>query len=174
MGSRVSGREQLLTDYVAARWTGLVRLAFLLTGDPTRAEDLVQTALVKVCARIGHVRDPQALDAYVRRTLVNASINASRRRWRGELPTGDPPGAVGADDYQRSDDRDQLITALRTLTPRQQAAVVLRFYEDLSERDAAAALGCAPGTVKSLTSRGLSALREQLGTRYSDEGQGRG
>ena len=146
---------------------GAVRLAYLLTGDRTLAEDLVQDAFVRLAGRLVHLRDPGAFDAYLRRTVVNLSNSHFRRkrlersylaRSRGEAQ----PAAI--DPGERAiEDRDQLWGALRRLSGRQRAAIVLRFYEDLSERRVAELLNCRPGTVKSLVSRGLETLREEIG-----------
>ena len=140
----------------------LLRTAFLLTGDPHLAEDLLQTALVKTWSRWRTLRDSGRADVYVRRVMATTCTAWWRRRWRAEVPTGAPPDLPTADAYGGADDRVELGRALARLTPRQRAAVVLRFYEDLPESDVAAALGCSVGTVKSQASRGLRKLQEVL------------
>jgi RNA polymerase sigma-70 factor (sigma-E family) len=143
------------------------RLAYLLTGDRALAEDLVQDAFVKLAGRLVHLRDPGAFDAYLRTTVVNLSRSYFRRRRvernylertrrdigskRAELPDGSV------------EDREVLWSALARLSPRQRAAIVLRFYEDLPEAEVGQILKCAPGTVKSLVSRGLEKLRNEMG-----------
>lgn len=160
--------------YVAARQRALLRTAFLLTGDHHAAEDLVQTALARTYLAWSGIRDKAALDGYVRRVLVNEHTSWWRRAWRRvehttdklpERPTQDPTGAV--------DERDEVWDLVQTLPPRQRAAVVLRFYEDLSEAETAAALNCSVGTVKSQTSRALRTLRTRIaGARLAGEPAG--
>jgi RNA polymerase sigma-70 factor (sigma-E family) len=146
-------------DYVLARRRSLLRTAWLLTGDWQTAEDLVQTALMRCYPKWSRI-EPGAADAYVRRTMVNLHASAWRRRWRGEVPTRQlPEHAALTDEYAATDERQTLLVALATLTPRQRAAVVLRYFEDLSEADTASALECSVGTVKSQTSKALAALR---------------
>jgi RNA polymerase sigma-70 factor (sigma-E family) len=144
-----------------------VRLAYLLTGDTALAEDLVQDAFVRLAGRLVHLRDPGAFDAYLRRTIVNLTNSHFRRRRveraylrraGGEL--GVHAAASGTEGTV--EERDEVWTALRRVSPRQRAALVLRFYEDLSERQVAEVLGCRPGTVKSLVSRGLETLRNEI------------
>jgi RNA polymerase sigma-70 factor (sigma-E family) len=144
-----------------------VRLAYLLTGDQALAEDLVQDAFVKLAGRLVHLRDPGAFDAYLRTTVVNLSRSHFRRkrveRAYMERARRDV-GLIRAPAPDRSvDDREDLWRALAGLTQRQRAAIVLRFYEDLSEAEAATILDCAPGTVKSLVARGLEKLRSEMG-----------
>ena len=143
-----------------------VRLAYLLTGDRTLAEDLVQDAFVRLAGRLVHLRDPAAFEAYLRRTVVNLSRSYFRRRKverayleraRGAIAT---PSAVGSE--RAIEERDELWTALGRLSQRQRAAIVLRFYEDLSERRVAELLNCRPGTVKSLVSQGLETMRNEI------------
>ena len=137
-----------------------VRLAYLLTGDRALAEDLVQDAFVKLAGRLVHLRDPGAFDAYLRRTVVNLA-NSSFRRKRVEREylrrSAAEPAAIG--DAPDTDRRDELWTDLQRLPARQRAAIVLRIYEDLPEARVAEILGCRPGTVRSLVSRGLAQLR---------------
>jgi len=140
-----------------------VRLAYLLTGNRDVAEDLVQDAFVRLAGRLVHLRDPGAFDAYLRKTVVNLANSYFRRRRvernyeqraRG-MVAAVPPG-------QPTEERAALAAALRALPQRQRAALVLRFYEDLSEAQTADVIGCRPGTVKSLVSRGLETLRKQM------------
>ena len=134
--------------------------ARLLTGDDSRAEDLLQTALARTYLHWDRIRaeDPTA---YVRRVLYTAHVDWWRRRWRHEYPTGELPdvAAAAGDLADRAAERDRLRGALARLTPRERAVVVLRFYEDLGERETAAVLGMAVGTVKSTCSRALAKLR---------------
>lgn len=159
-GTCVSTQEDF-DAFVAARSTSLLRTAYLLTGEPALAEDLLQTALAKAWPAWGRIEG--APQAYVRRVLVNTYATWWRRRWNGEVSTGALPeqqhghGAHVA--TGQVDDRADLWDALGRLPKRQRAAVVLRFYEDLSEAETAAILQCSIGTVKSQTSRALAKLR---------------
>lgn len=160
-------------DYVAARSPALMRAAWLLTGNEASAEDLVQTALVRIWSRWAKLERQGSLDAYVRRVLVTTYINGWRRRWRGEVPTevlpDGPPS--GADAQAAVEQRLLVRKALAELPPRQRAVVVLRYFEDLTEAQAAQALGCSVGTVKSQTARALARLRQHpwlAGTENSD------
>jgi RNA polymerase sigma-70 factor (sigma-E family) len=140
-----------------------IRLAFLLTGDRTLAEDLVQEAFAKLVGRLRHLRDPGAFGAYLRRTIVNLATSHFRHRQveRAYLQRlARAPAAVGTDPNEGLD--EAMHEALLSLPQRQCAAIVLRFYEDLSDVQAAEILRCSPGTVRSLVSRGMKTLRSQL------------
>jgi RNA polymerase sigma-70 factor (sigma-E family) len=142
-----------------------VRLAYLLTGDRALAEDLAQDAFVRLAGRFVHLRDPGAFDAYLRTTIVNLSHSHFRRKKveRAYLDrVRSAPAPVGTDTTGRYEERQELWDALGRLSRRQRAAIVLRFYEDLPETEVAQVLGCAPGTVKSLVSRGLERLRTEI------------
>jgi RNA polymerase sigma-70 factor (sigma-E family) len=147
--------EQAFAAYVVARRRALLRSAWLLTGDWHLAEDLVQTALAKAYLAWRRMDAP---DAYVRRVLMTTYVTWWRRRWNGEQPTADLPDTAVAhgDDY---DVRHQVYDVLRTLPRRQRAVVVLRYFEDLTEAETAAALGCSVGTVKSQNARAMARLR---------------
>ena len=148
-----------------------VRLAYLLTGDHALAEDLVQDAFVRLAGRLVHLRDPGAFQAYLRRTVVNLSHSHFRRRRveRAYLERERSSAWLAPQWPDRPlEDREDLWRALGRLSGRQRAALVLRFYEDLTERQTAKALGCAIGTVKSLVFRGLQALREEIGDEERD------
>src|SRR2546423_3347521 len=143
-----------------------VRLAYLLTGDQALAEDLVQDAFVRLAGRLAHLRDPGAFHAYLRRTVVNLSNSYFRRRKveRAYVERAKSAAAPRADQGSGPavEDREDLWRALTHLSARQRAAIVLRFYEDLPERQVAELLRCRPGTVKSLLSRGLETLRQEV------------
>lgn len=154
-------REVELREFVSARGAALSRAAYLLTGDHQAAEDLVQetyVVLVRRWQRSGTV-DPEA---YVRRILYSRFVDGWRRRRLRELPWASPPDAPGADEADTAIDRLTLKDALARLTPKQRAVLVLRFYEDLTEVQAAAALGVSPNTVKSQTRVALQRVRELL------------
>ena len=142
--------------FVAARSQALLLTAYLLTGDRGRAEDLLQTALVKSWLAWGRIDGPP--EPYVRRVLVTTYTTWWRRRWRGEHPTAHlPERPVAA--VEPVEERDALWRALRDLPRQQRAVVVLRYYEDLTEAETAAALGISKGSVKSHAARALAALR---------------
>jgi RNA polymerase sigma-70 factor (sigma-E family) len=156
-------READFTAYVQARQRALARFAYLLTGDTHSAEDLVQSSLAKVFRKWDHIRTVEAPDAYVRRVMVNEHTSWWRRQWRHREVSGsdiisvmDPPAAAdkGLD--------TELWNHVQSLAPQQRAAVVLRYYEDLSEAQTAQILGVSVGTVKSHTSRAISALRHKM------------
>ena len=139
-----------------------MRLGYLLTGDRTLAEDLVQDAFVRVLGRFHDLRNRDAFWWYLRRTIVNLSTSYFRRRGveRAWFARQRPDDAAKAPHDLA--ERDRLRTALLKLRPEQRAAILLRFYEDLSEADTAEALGMPLGTVKSTVSRGLERLRHEL------------
>ncbi len=153
--------DEEFTEFVHAVWPGLYRTAYLMLGEHQLAEDLVQTALAKTFASWRKVREPAAAPGYARVVLANTAASWFRRRsWRNEHPTEVLP--EGAAEHDPTD-RPAVVDALRTLPPRQRAVVVLRYYDDLSVREVAQALGISEGTVKSQTSGALARLRMQLG-----------
>jgi RNA polymerase sigma factor (sigma-70 family) len=151
-------RAQYLHEYA-----GSLRLAFLLTGNAAAAEDLVQEAFVRIFSRPRRLQDPRAFPAYVRRTITNLAFSkgrsAARERLRNERVAGGMPSVVEVDLDASS---RELLGALDVLPDRQRAAVVMRFWLDLGEREMSQILRCRPGTVKSLLSRALVTLREEL------------
>ncbi len=138
-------------------------LAYLLTGDRALAEDLTQEAFVRVVGRFAHLRDPEAFPAYLRKTVLNL-VRSHLRRQRLERSylrrESQQPREEGVE-YDL-DIREDLWQALQCLPERQRFAIVLHFYEDLSEEEAAEVLRCRPGTYRSLVSRGVKALREEV------------
>jgi RNA polymerase sigma-70 factor (sigma-E family) len=144
-------------EFVATRSRALLRTAYLLTGDHSLAEDLLQTALAKCWFSWGRIDGPP--EPYVRRALATTYATWWRRRWRGERPTVELPDRGDPAGTSPIDDRDALWRALGALPRRQRAVVVLRYYEDLSEAETAAALGISTGTVKSQAAKALAALR---------------
>jgi RNA polymerase sigma-70 factor (sigma-E family) len=145
-------------EFVVGRSPALLRTAILLTGDRHDAEDLVQTALLRVARHWSRaLANP---DGYTRQVLVNLAYDDARRRKRRPETLGSPPERAAMDDY--GDDRDDLLRVLRELPERQRATVVLRFWEDLSVAETAQLLGCTEGTVKSTTSNALAHLRDAL------------
>jgi RNA polymerase sigma-70 factor (sigma-E family) len=141
------------------------RVAYLLTGDRELAEDLAQEAFVRASSRLAWLRKPESFEFYLRRTLINLSrghwrkVRSERQYLESERSKGSDVVTEGTD----VEERDVLWRALQTLPYRQRVALILRFYEDMSEQDTAHVMGCPVGTVKSLVSRGLKTLRETLG-----------
>ncbi|HEX3781068.1 MAG TPA: SigE family RNA polymerase sigma factor [Pseudonocardiaceae bacterium] len=162
--------EQEFREYFAARREAVRRSAYLLCGDWHRADDFAQTAFVALHRRWHKIADRGALDAYVRRCVVRAVIDESRRPWRRERFTDDVPDV--ADSAPELGDsvatRATLLAALRKVPPRQRAVLMLRFLEGLDVSGVAVTLGCSEGTVKSQTARGLATLRAELGDALDD------
>ena len=139
-----------------------IRLAFLLTGDRALAEDLVQEAFARLVGRLRHLRDPDAFGAYLRRTIVNLSTSHFRRR-RVERAYLARSAIVPEAETNPNQELDATMhEALLRLPERQRGAIVLRFYEDLSDVQTAEVLRCSPGTVRSLVSRSMKTLRTEL------------
>jgi RNA polymerase sigma-70 factor (sigma-E family) len=154
----VDSSQAGFTAFVGARSAALGRTAFLLTGDRQLAEDLLQEALIRVAGRWPKVVAGGDPEPYVRRVLYTCAVDGWRRTRPVEL-LGDVPDAPGGDDAESATRRLILRDALTRLTPHQRAVLVLRFYEDLTEVQAAAALGCSVSTVKSQTRHALGRLR---------------
>lgn len=153
-------------EFVRARSSSLMRTAFFLIGDRVEAEDLLQSALLRMSLRWHKARENP--DAYVRQVLVNLARDRQRRFWRrpvemltDEVPTDRHPQA---DLSGRIAEQDLVIRALRSLPRRQREVIVLRYLEDLSLEETCGLLGCSQGTVKSQASKGLAKLREALGS----------
>jgi RNA polymerase sigma-70 factor (sigma-E family) len=146
--------------FVMSRSPGLVRAAWLLTGDMGTAEDLVQTSLAKMWSRWPQVVRQDTSEAYVRRVMMSTFLTWNRRRWHAELAVGDVPDtAVAGDAFHEVELRWAVAGALHTLPPRQRAVVVLRYFEDLSEVEVARALSCSVGTIKSQNAKAMKHLR---------------
>jgi RNA polymerase sigma-70 factor (sigma-E family) len=172
----VHGEERSLTtrgtddfdDWVAARGPGLLRLAYVLTGNRADAEDAVQDALSRALPRWEHIRSVGDPDAYVRRMVVNAHTSWWRRFRKRETPVAEaflpvPDAGTGADE------RDRVWRACLALPEAQRVAVVLRYYEQLEYSEIAALTGVAEGSVRARVSRGIAALRITLGEKDRDD-----
>jgi RNA polymerase sigma-70 factor (sigma-E family) len=146
-------------DYVTARGRALLRTAYLLTGNLADAEDLLQAALAKTYLAWDRIEDRGALDGYVRRAMVNTHISWWRRRRVQEFPTDELPDQIIDDHAGDSDLQETLRAAIDRLPHRMRTAVVLRFYEDMTEAEVAEKLGVSLGTVKSTVSRAVAKLR---------------
>jgi RNA polymerase sigma-70 factor (sigma-E family) len=155
--------EAHFREFVTARFDGLRSLAYLTCGDWHTAEDAVAASLAKLYVRWNKVDTPLA---YVRRAIVHALVDESRRPWRRrERSAGYAlPELSGPDHADQVDERIRIRAALSRMAPGQRAVLVLRYYEGLSVEETAEVLGRQPGTVKSQTARGLAALRAILGS----------
>lgn len=152
--------EAAFSAYVAARRPQLFRTACLLCGDPHRAEDVVQEALVRLYAAWDRVARMDNIDAYVRRIIVNADYSDRRRPWRRERAT-EPPD-VPLDPAFPVEDADAIRTALRALPPGQRRVIVLRYIWNLTIEETAAELWISTGTVKSQSADAITSLRKLL------------
>jgi RNA polymerase sigma-70 factor (sigma-E family) len=153
-----AARDDEFTDYVAARLPWLGRVAYLLCQDRHRAEDLVQAAITRLYVHWRRAAAADNLDGYMHTVLVRVYLSEQSTAWsrRVRLLPEVPDDIAGMADLDADLD---LRAALTLLAPRQRAAIVLRYYCDLSVDQTAAILGCSAGTVKSQTARGLDALR---------------
>jgi RNA polymerase sigma-70 factor (sigma-E family) len=148
-------------DFVAEALPGLLRLGYLLTGDPQEAEDLVQEALARSMRR-WHTLHPGEGVAYVRQVMVNANITRWRR-WEARVRLGWLPDRTTDDpELHRIDDRDRLRRALLQLPARQRTVLVLRYYADLPDQRIAQIMDTSPVTVRTQAARGLATLRPLL------------
>lgn len=159
-------RDAEFAEWMEARQRKLLRTAYLLTGNVHEAEDLVQTALAKVYLAWDRVSAAQSIDAYARKILVNEHTSMWRRLWRQRETVSDTSTYdVPVDSPEYDGVAAALWDTVRALPERQRAVVVLRYYEQLSEKEAAETLGVTVGTIKSQSSRALDTLRDQLGSR---------
>ena len=144
--------DEPFVELYRTRYDAMVRLAYLLTGDRSAAEELAQDAFVAVHRNWGRPSNPSA---YLRTAVVNACRSWGRRKVleRDRRPAPSEPSVLAP---------DEMWDTLQTLPERQRTAVVLRFYEDLPDREIADVLGCREGTVRTLVHRGLAALKEEL------------
>jgi RNA polymerase sigma-70 factor (sigma-E family) len=149
-------------EWVEARAAALLRFAYLVTGSQHAAEDAVQAALERAFRRWSRVRRADDPDAYVRRMIVNEHVSGWRRAGRRESPVAVVRAADPADPADGVARTDAVWRVCQALPPRQRAAVVLRYYEDLEYAEIAAVLGIAEPTVRSHVHRALAALRGEL------------
>jgi RNA polymerase sigma-70 factor (sigma-E family) len=152
-------------EFVGARSGSLFRAAYLMVGDHALAEDLLQEALTKTYVAWPRLRDINNPEAYTRKAITTTAISWWRRKaWKNEKPRDDVPDLGRESASEQFGERDWLWQGLQDLAPKQRAAIVLRYYEDLTEAQTADALGVSVGTVKSQVSDGLKRLRSILGT----------
>jgi RNA polymerase sigma-70 factor (sigma-E family) len=156
-------KGDLLEELYVRHATEAQRLAFLLLGDRSLAEDVVHDAFVRLAGRFLYLRDPGGFHAYLRTTVINLVRSKQRRRQVEQRYLArrslEPGGIVEAADLG---EREVLRDALLALPIRQRTAVILRYYEDLTDVEAASVMRCSPGTVKSLASRGVAKLRTSI------------
>jgi RNA polymerase sigma-70 factor (sigma-E family) len=154
--------DEEFAEFVVGALPRLLRFAYVLTGNPAAAEDLVQIALGRSWRawRLRRIDDPQA---FVRKVMINSYASWYRRHGSRETLTANPAeNVIIEDEARRIDDRDVVWRALLTLPPRQRAVIVLRYYEDMSELEISAVMGTSPGTVKSQSARALRRLAAVL------------
>jgi RNA polymerase sigma-70 factor (sigma-E family) len=154
--------DQQLADYISTRWPALVRYATVVAGDAADGEELAQAALVRVASRWWLIRDRDNIDAYVRTAIVRGHLNLRLRLRQRESRVAEPPAPVVLDHTEGTGRGIDIRRALASLPPRQRAVLALRYLDDLSEAQTAAALGCSIGTVKSQASKALASLREHF------------
>lgn len=168
--ARSASEPLIFETWVKAHGDSLMRFAYVLTGDANLAEDAVQDALTTACAKWHKVSAADDPAAYVRRMIVNAHISWWRRFRRREVPEAEPTATAATTGDGTSDraEADAVWALCATLPPRQRAAVVLRFYEELSYAEIAVLLNCAEATARSSVHRALASLKTTL----SKEGAG--
>lgn len=154
--------EHEYVEFVTARRPGWHRAAYLMCGDPHRADDIVQATMTVLYRKWGRARDADNIDAYVHRMLVREYLAEKRLGWSRVRLLADPPEGAAIPTPAGVEDRDTLRAALGRLPQSQRTVLVLRFACDMSIEDVAVALRTSPGNVKSHTSRGLAALRNLL------------
>jgi RNA polymerase sigma-70 factor (sigma-E family) len=164
MAVQRSATAAAFTEFASARSASLFRTAYLIVGgDHQLAQDLLQESLIKTYLAWPRLRDLSKAEAYTRRTIVTTAISWRRRRSFHERPTDPFPETSVPDSGDAVTTHASMVAQLRTLPPRQRAAIVLRYYQDLSEAQTAEAMGCSVGAVKSQVSTGLVRLRRGLG-----------
>lgn len=158
---------EAFSEFISARSGSLFRTAYLVMGDYQLAQDLVQESLTKTFLAWPRLRDVRNAEAYTRRVIVTTSISWRRRKSFAERPADRLADPGIPDPTSLLPERGELWEAVHRLPPRQRAAVVLRFCEDLSERQTAELMGCSVGSVKRQVSVALSKLRAAMGPRLT-------
>lgn len=154
--------EGRLSDLYARHSPAIGRLAYLLTGDAHLAEDLTQEAFVRAFGRFRDLRQPESFEWYLRRTLVNLTRSQFRKQRTERDYLAKQPRREGAEPAADLTEQDAMWRTLQQLPPKQRTAIVLRFYEDLTDVQIAEAMRCPIGTAKSLIHRGLERLRSEV------------
>ena len=163
--ARVSEGSVRIEDLFDAHYPRLCRLAYVIVGDRSVAEEVVMEAFLRTMTGWRRIRDLDRAEAYLQRAVVNLSRTTSRRRVtesRAVAAVRAQPEADVGDGMDRFADADPVLRAVRALPHRQRAAVVLRFYADLTEAQVADVLGCSVGTVKSQISKAKATLARTL------------
>lgn len=157
-------RSERLAELYAVHAPRAGRMAYLLLGDRETAEDIVQEAFVRIAGRLFSIKSSQAFGAYLNQTVLNLARGHIRKKTRDRSLLQRLGGQPQRDERMPDvSSRDELLQLLQALPYRQRAAIVLRFYLDLSEQQTADLLECAVGTVKSSVSRGTQELRRRMG-----------
>ena len=159
--------HEAFSEFASTRSGSLFRTAYLVIGDYQLAQDLVQESLVKTYLAWPRLRDVTKAEAYTRRIIVTTCVSWRRRRSFSERPASDVPDAGVTDPTTLLSEQGELWAAVRQLPPRQRAAVVLRFCEDLSLAQTAELMGCSVGSVKRHTSVAIDKLRAEMGVRFA-------
>jgi len=155
-------RDREFGDYYASRANRMRGAAYLMCGDWHRAEDVVQTAFVKLYLAWHRIHADGSPDQYLRQIIARSLVDESRRPWRRERAVASEHLPEGIVNDPPAEDRMVLVRALAQVPARQRTTLVLRFFDDLSVEETATLLGVSVGTVKSQTSRGLDVLRTAL------------
>lgn len=163
------GRDEEFTSFVRDHGASLLRTAVLLTGERALGEDLVQTALARAYGKWSRVSRADAPVSYVRRLMVNSHLSWRRRLASGEQVLASVPDRAARHDQDRVAAAEDLRRALLQLSPRMRTAVVLRYFEDLSQAETARLMGCTVSTVNNHVTRGLAVLRELLGPQQEND-----
>lgn len=158
--SEPQARSSSMEELYSAHSQRVGRLAYFLVGDRELAQDLVQEAFLKVFARWGNLREAHSFAAYLNRTVVNLSHKTHRRRGVERRYLERQPGVEAVAPQRDFETADELWRQLQLLPQRQRTALVLRYYEDLTDQQAAEAMGCSETAIASLVQRALSALRK--------------
>ena len=157
-------RDALLSDLFREHYLSLVRLACLLLDERGAGEEVVQDAFVRLHGTVHRIRDADAAPAYLRSIVLNLARSRMRRRVVAlrRHPRPSPDGAPVEEVAILHEDQREVLSALRSLPPRQRECLALRYFADLSEAEIASTLGISTGSVKTHTSRGLAALTSKL------------
>lgn len=163
--------DEEFRTFIAARGSALRRTGYFLTGDWQLGEDLTQSALLATWRHLDRLRETSAVEAYVRKAMARTYLSWRRTRSFTEIPTATTAEPSASDSTETTLERDRVWAALHTLPAPQRAALVLRYYEDLTVDAIADMLDTRPGTIKSSLSRGLAALRPALDADPAKESQ---
>jgi RNA polymerase sigma-70 factor (sigma-E family) len=175
--SRSTGRAATrhdIDEFLAALVPSLMGLAVGLTGRRHDGEDLVQETLARVIVKWSRVRSAQDPEAYVRRMMINLDAKRRRRRWHGEIVTGEPAEAVdraptNPDPAEGVAERDALLGIVASLPPRQRAVMVLRYYADLPDAEIADTLGCTQQAVRNAAHAAMKRLRRTVSHAHEEQ-----